>query len=62
MPFFQSNEATRMQVRAPRTFTNIANFNSGIALFVLNGWSLRRQAWAKIQEVRRRFAAVRGGY
>jgi len=60
MPFIESNEATRLLVRAPRAFANIANFNSGIAIFVLNDWSLRRPAWAIMQEVRGRLAGLPG--
>jgi multidrug efflux pump len=60
MPFIESNEATRLLVRAPRAFANIANFNSGIAIFVLSDWSLRRPAWAIMQEVRGRLAGLPG--
>jgi multidrug efflux pump len=36
MPFVESQEATRLLVRAPRTFSNYENFNTGIVIFVLN--------------------------
>jgi len=60
MPFIESGEATRLLVRAPRGFANIANFNSGIAIFVLSDWSLRRPAWSIMQEVRGRLAGLPG--
>ncbi|GAB6190889.1 efflux RND transporter permease subunit [Desulfocastanea catecholica] len=60
MPFIESGEATRLLVRAPRGFANIANFNSGIAIFVLSDWSERRPAWAIMQEVRGRLAGLPG--
>jgi multidrug efflux pump len=46
MPFVESQEATRLLVRAPRTFSNYENFNTGIVIFVLNDWDQRRSAWA----------------
>ena len=60
MSYIDNNEATRLLVRAPRTFGRIANFNSGIAIFVLNDWSLRRPAWAIMDEVRRQISELPG--
>ena len=60
MPFVESNEATRLLVRAPRTFSNYESFNSGIVIFVLNDWDQRRNAWAIMSDVRARLAGLPG--
>jgi len=52
MPLVESNEATRLLVRTPRSFANFANFNSGIVILVLNLWSERRPAWEMMDEAR----------
>jgi multidrug efflux pump len=60
MPFVESQEATRPLVRAPRTFSNYENFNTGIVIFVLNDWDQRRSAWAIMGEVRNKLAGLPG--
>jgi multidrug efflux pump len=60
MPFVESKEATRLLVRAPRTFSNYENFNTGIVIFVLNDWDQRRSAWAIMDEVRAKLAGLPG--
>jgi multidrug efflux pump len=60
MPFVTSGEATRLLVRAPRTFANFENFNTGIVIFVLNDWDRRRSAWAIMEDVRARLAGLPG--
>ena len=60
MTFIDKGEATRLLVRAPRTFGNLASFNSGIAIFVLNDWGLRRPAWEIMDEVGRQLADLPG--
>ena len=60
MPFVESGEATRLLVRAPRTFSNYENFNTGIAIFVLNDWNQRRSAWTIMDDVRGRLAGLPG--
>jgi multidrug efflux pump len=60
MPFVDSGEATRLLVRAPRTFSNYENFNTGIVIFVLNDWGKRRSAWAIMGDVRGRLADLPG--
>ena len=60
MPFVTSAEATRLLVRAPRSFANFENFNSGIVIFVLNDWGRRRSAWAIMEDVRGRLAGLPG--
>ncbi|MGB3224026.1 MAG: efflux RND transporter permease subunit [Desulforhopalus sp.] len=60
MSYIDKNEAIRLLVRAPRNFSNFANFNSGIAIFVLNDWSKRRSAWVIMEEVRTQLAELPG--
>jgi len=60
MPFVASGEATRLLVRAPRTFANYANFNTGIVIFVLDDWDRRRSAWGIMDDVRSRLAGLPG--
>jgi multidrug efflux pump len=60
MPFVESQEATRLLVRAPRTFSNYENFNTGIVIFVLNDWDQRRSAWAVMGDVRAKLAGLPG--
>ncbi|MFY9943984.1 MAG: efflux RND transporter permease subunit [Desulfobacterales bacterium] len=60
MPFVTSGEATRLLVRAPRTFANFENFNTGIVIFVLEDWDRRRSAWAIMEDVRGRLAGLPG--
>ncbi len=60
MPFVESKEATRLLVRAPRTFSNYENFNTGMVIFVLNDWDQRRSAWAIMDEVRARLGGLPG--
>jgi multidrug efflux pump len=60
MPLVESNEATRLLVRAPRTFSNYENFNTGLVIFVLNDWDQRRSAWAIMADVRTRLSGLPG--
>jgi len=60
MPFVTSGEATRLLVRAPRTFANFENFNTGIVIFVLDDWDRRRSAWTIMEDVRGRLAGLPG--
>lgn len=60
LPFVENNEATRLLVRAPRTFANYENFNTGIVIFVLNDWDKRRSAWDIMGDVRGRLAGLPG--
>ncbi len=52
MPLVESGEVTRLLVRAPRSFGNVAIFNSGIFIVVLNDWGSRRSAWVIMDEVK----------
>ena len=52
MPLVDKGEATRLLLRAPRGFGNVAVYNTGIAILVLNDWGERRSAWKIMDEVR----------
>jgi len=60
MPLVESGEVTRLLVRAPRTFSNVAIFNSGIVVHVLNDWNSRRSAWQIMDDVRKRVSDLPG--
>ncbi|MCP5306800.1 MAG: efflux RND transporter permease subunit [Chromatiaceae bacterium] len=60
MPLVESGEVTRLLVRAPRTFSNFAIFNSGIVIHVLDDWNKRRPAWEIMDDVSRRLADLSG--
>jgi multidrug efflux pump len=53
MPLVEKGEVTRLLVRAPRTFGNVAIYNTGIVIMVLNDWGERRSAWEVMGEVRK---------
>ncbi len=54
MPLVDSGEINRLLVRAPRDFNNLALFNTGIAIVVLNDWSQRRPATEIMADIRER--------
>ncbi|MDF1751714.1 MAG: efflux RND transporter permease subunit [Verrucomicrobiales bacterium] len=60
MYLVESGEATNLLVRAPRGFGNIANFNQGISIIVLNDWAIRRSGWEIMDEVRTKIADIPG--
>ena len=60
MPYADSGEFQRLLVRAPRSFGNLATFNSGIVIVVLDDWNRRRDAWTVMNEVRSRLADLSG--
>ncbi|MGB0742957.1 MAG: efflux RND transporter permease subunit, partial [Opitutales bacterium] len=53
-------EIKRLLVRTPRAFGNIANFNSGICIVILEDWSKRRPAQAIMNEIRADLANLPG--
>ncbi len=59
-PLVEQGEVTRLLVRAPRAFGNLATFNSGIAILVLDDWQQRRSGWAIMDDVRQRLADLPG--
>ncbi|MDT8439570.1 MAG: efflux RND transporter permease subunit [Wenzhouxiangellaceae bacterium] len=60
MPLVENGEISRLLVRSPRSFNNIAVFNSGIAIAVLKDWGQRRPARAIMADVQERLADLSG--
>ena len=60
MPLVDNGEATRLLVRAPRSFGNAASFNSGMVIVVLSDWGNRRSAFEIMAEVRKNLADLTG--
>jgi len=60
LPYVESGEVVRLLVRTPRSFGNIAAFNTGIVIFVLNDWSQRRSAWDMMAEIRKKLSDIPG--
>ena len=49
----KSNEANRVLLRVPRSFSGSENFSDGIGIIVLNHWDERRSIWEIIQSIRK---------
>lgn len=60
MKYLNNGEMTRLLVRAPRAFGNIATFNSGIVISVLDDWGDRRSAWTIMDEIRKDLSDLPG--
>ncbi|MBK1719057.1 efflux RND transporter permease subunit [Thiocystis violacea] len=60
MPYTESGEAIRLLVRTPRSFSNTATFNTGMAIIVLNEYTLRRSAWVIMDEIRAKLGDLPG--
>ena len=60
MPLVEAGEITRLLVRAPSAFGNIAIFNSGIVINVLADWAQRRPADEIMSDVRSRLSDLSG--
>ena len=60
MPYVESNEVNRLLVRAPRNFGNLAAFNDGIVITVMNDWASRRPAEEVMAEVAEKMADLPG--
>ena len=60
LPYTESGEAIRVLVRTPRSFGGAEIFNSGIVIMVLNDFSLRRSAWAIMDEIRAKLSDLAG--
>ena len=56
----ESGEATRVLIRAPRGFGNIADFNQGLTILVLGDWDKRRSAWEIMDEVKGKLSGITG--
>ena len=60
MPYTESGEFKRLLIRAPRGFGNIANFNSGFVIIILDDWANRRPAQEIMDEVRIKLSDLPG--
>jgi len=61
MPYTQQGgEVATMLVRAPRGFGNVASFNSGMAIVVLQDWGDRRPAQEIMNELRGKLSDLPG--
>lgn len=60
MPYTESGEAIRLLVRAPRGFSSVAIFNTGMAVMVLNDFGKRRSGWEIMDEIRAKLADLPG--
>ena len=52
LAFNKNNEANRILLRVPRSFSGAENFSDGIGIIVLNHWNERRSIWEIISEIR----------
>jgi len=52
MKYVDSDEITRMMVRAPRSFGTTESFNSGMVIVVMNDWGLRRNSFDVMNDIR----------
>ena len=60
-PLVESGEATRLLVRAPRSFgRDISSFNNGMVIIVLNDWGERRNVRDIMDDVRGRMKGLPG--
>lgn len=53
MKFNKNNEANRILLRVPRSFSGTENFSDGIGIIVLNHWDDRRSIWEIIKEIKK---------
>ena len=53
MKFNERNEANRILLRVPRSFSGTENFSDGIGIIVLNHWDDRRSIWKIIEEIKK---------
>ena len=60
MPLVEKGEVTRLLVRAPRAFGNVAIFNTGIMILVLDDWDKRRSAFEIMNEIRTELSDLPG--
>ena len=60
LPYTENEEAIRVLVRAPRSFSGAQIFNSGIVIIVLNDFTARRPAWEIMNEIRGKLSDLSG--
>ncbi|YCM43918.1 efflux RND transporter permease subunit [Verrucomicrobiaceae bacterium 227] len=56
----ENGEASRLLIRAPRGFGNVASFNQGLSILVLNDWAERRSAWEIMPEAAAKLSDIPG--
>ncbi|OBT11663.1 multidrug transporter AcrB [Shewanella sp. UCD-FRSSP16_17] len=60
MPLVESGDIKRLLIRAPRGFGTAADFSNGMAIIVLEDWSVRRAANEIIVDIRSRISDLAG--
>lgn len=60
MEYVEAGELSRLMVRSPRSFGSAENFNTGMIIAVMNDWSLRRNAFVVMDEIRQRLSDLPG--
>ncbi|NKF52574.1 efflux RND transporter permease subunit [Shewanella sp. WXL01] len=60
MPLVEAGDIKRLLIRAPRGFGTAANFSNGMAIIVLEDWSVRRPAQEIIADIRGRISDLAG--
>jgi multidrug efflux pump len=60
MEYVEAGEINRLMVRAPRGFGVVESFNTGMIVAVMNDWSLRRDAFTVMDEIRAKLADLPG--
>jgi len=60
LEYVDNGEVSISLVRTPRSFGNIASFNSGIVIAVLEPWGERRSAWEMMAEIREKLSDLTG--
>ena len=53
LKFNKNNEAKRILLRVPRSFSGTENFSDGIGIIVLEHWDQRRSIWKIIEEIKK---------
>tara|TARA_A100001011_G_C14291573_1_gene836430 strand:+ start:7 stop:1476 length:1470 start_codon:yes stop_codon:yes gene_type:complete len=49
----KNNEAKRILLRVPRSFSGSENFSDGLGIIVLNHWNERRNIWEIIEDIKK---------
>jgi multidrug efflux pump len=60
MPYVETNEVSRLLVRAPRSFETLSSFNDGIVINVMNDWASRRPADEVMGEIAKKMSDLPG--
>ncbi|MFW7379828.1 MAG: efflux RND transporter permease subunit [Oligoflexus sp.] len=60
MNYVDTGEVSRVLIRAPRGFGNVADFSNGMAIVIMEEWSKRRPADEVLAEVRGKLSKIPG--